>query len=72
MMKKDEYLREYKPKDAPCHYSECLKCGRHDMTISLSEFGLCNICWHKYKKRIPDEVKIPLGRMLLYGSKIKL
>ena len=62
----DEYLKSYKPKDAPCHYEKCLKCGKSDGTFVLSEFGLCVRCWSKYKKKIPRAVLIPLGRMLLY------
>ena len=64
----DEYLKEYKPKDAPCHYDECVKCGGHDASFTLAEFGLCLKCWSKYRKKIPGDVKIPLGRMLLYGK----
>ena len=66
MKKMDEYLREYKPKDAPCHYSECLKCGTCDLSYALSEFGICLKCWNKYKKKIPRELRIPFGRMLLF------
>jgi len=65
---KGEYLQEYKPKDAPCHYSECLKCGNNDLSFVLPEFGLCLKCWNKYKKKIPRDIRIPLGRMLLYKS----
>ena len=63
-------LEEYKPKDAPCHYSECLKCGGNDSSWSLSIFGLCLKCWWKYKKKIPREIQVPLGRMLLFSNKL--
>lgn len=61
-----DYLREYKPKNAPDHYENCLKCGEHDASYVLLEFGICLKCWGKYKKKIPRDVKIPLGRILLY------
>lgn len=69
-MSTDEYLREYKPKDAPCHYSECQKCGGHDPSYLLLEFGLCLKCWSRYKNKIPRNVKIPLGRILLFKQQI--
>jgi len=62
----DEYLREFKPKDAPCHYDKYLNCGGHDMSLVLAEFGLCLKCWGRYKKKIPRDIRIPFGRMLLY------
>ena len=65
----DEYLRSYKPKDDPSHYEKCLKCGGHDASYVLLEFGLCLKCWGKYKKKIPRDIKIALGRILLhYGN----
>lgn len=68
-MVEDEYLKEYKPKKAPCHYEKCEKCGGYDMSFVLAEFGLCLKCWNKFKKKIPGNLRVPLGRMLLFYSK---
>lgn len=70
---KDEYMKDYKPKDAPCHYQYCLNCGGHDLSFSLGEFGLCLRCWDKLRKKIPKKAEVPFGRMLLFGNnKLKL
>ena len=69
VLKTDETLEKYKPKNAPCHYTECLDCDMNDGSFSVSIFGLCLTCWKKYKKKIPNNLQIPLGRLLLYPYK---
>jgi hypothetical protein len=65
----DDYLKEYKPKDAPCHYQECLRCGKGpDLSFFMSEFGLCLKCWRKLRRKIPKNLDIPLGRILLWNK----
>jgi len=68
MPEKDDYLQNYKPKDAPCHYPECVKCGKNDASFVLVEFGICLKCWMKVKKKIPRCLVIPVGRLLLFDK----
>lgn len=68
-LKNDEYLKNYKPKDDPFHYEKCKKCGGHDLSFVLLEFGICLKCWEKFKRKISRDLHIPLGRMLLFYSK---
>lgn len=61
-----EYLRDFKPKDAPSHYHECLWCHGHDASYVLLEFGICLKCWGKFRKKIPMKIHNAIGRMFLY------
>jgi hypothetical protein len=62
----DPYLQSFKPEGAPCHYKKCLSCGKGDISISLSEFGICINCINYFQGEIPEKLRIPLGRFLLF------
>ncbi|MCK4473816.1 hypothetical protein KAU40_00975 [Candidatus Parcubacteria bacterium] len=65
-----DHLERYKEEGDPLIYRACKNCGSSDGTSTLNDFGLCLKCIEEFEAKIPENVRVSLGRVLLWRSEI--
>ena len=56
-------------RNLPCHFDECLNCGRNECSVTMSEYGICLNCAKSFDTRKHNRGTIlAISRLLMFRA----